>query len=150
MAERKISRLVPRGQKMLIACLILVSVIDSVMVGFNSSLMGSLNVMPTYSEYFELTTATKSLNTAISYTGGAFGALFAGFLADWRGRREAIFWAASVALVGGIIQGMAQSIAMFIAGRFIVGTGMAIAQTSAPILVAETTPVKYRGFALGL
>lgn len=150
MADRKIPRLVPRHQKTLIVCLILVSVMDSVMVGFNSSLMGSLNVMPTYSSYFELTTATKSLNTAISYTGGAFGSLFSGFLADWRGRREAIFWAAGIALIGGVIQGTAQNIAMFIAGRFIVGTGMAVAQTAAPTLVAETTPVKYRGFALGL
>lgn len=150
MRDRTLPRLVPRNQVALVACLILVSVIDSVMVGYNSSLMGSLNVMPSYSSYFSLTTATKSLNTAISYTGGAFGALFAAPLVDMRGRRESIVWAAAVALIGGVIQGCAQNVGMFIAGRFIVGTGMAIAQTAAPTLVAETTPVKYRGFALGL
>ena len=150
MSESKVPRLIPRNQVALVTCLILVSVIDSVMVGFNSSLMGSLNVMPSYNAYFELTTATKSLNTGISYTGGAFGSLFSGSLVDWRGRREAIFWAAVVALIGGMVQGCAQNVGMFIAGRFIVGTGMAIAQTAAPTLVAETTPVKYRGFALGL
>lgn len=150
MAESKLGRLVPRGQMALITCLILVSVIDSVLVGYNSSLMGSLNVMPSYSSYFSLTTATRSLNTAISYTGGAFASLFSGFIVDWRGRRETIFWAALIALIGGVIQGSAQNIGMFIAGRFIVGMGMAFAQTAAPTLVAETTPVKYRGFALGL
>ena len=150
MAQQKISRLVPRSQNVFILCLILVSVIDSVLVGYNSSLMGSLNVMPSYSSYFSLTTATRSLNTAISYTGGAFASLFSGFVVDWRGRRETIFWAASIALVGGVIQGAAQNIGMFIAGRFIVGMGMAFAQTAAPTLVAETTPVRYRGFALGL
>lgn len=112
--------------------------------------MGSLNVMPTYQSYFTLTTATKSLNTSISYVGGSAAGLFAGFIADWRGRRETIFWAALIALVGGVIQGSAQNIGMFIAGRFIVGCGMALAQTAAPILVAEMTPVKYRAFALGL
>jgi MFS family permease len=101
----------------LTVCLILVSVIDSVLVGYNSSLMGSLNVMPSYSRYFSLTTATKSLNTAISYTGGAFISLFAGFIVEWRGRKESILWAASVAGIGGIIQGSAQNIGMFIAGR---------------------------------
>ena len=106
--------------------------------------------MPTYANYFTLTTATKSLNTAISYVGGATLALFAGPLADWRGRRECIFYSAIVTLIGGVIQGAAQNIGMFIAGRFLVGGGMAIGQTAAPTLVAETTPVKYRAFALGL
>lgn len=112
--------------------------------------MGSLNVMPTYSSYFTLTTTTKSLNTAISYVGGAAMSPFAGFLADWRGRRECVYWSALLALIGGVIQGSAQSIGMFIAGRCVVGAGMGLAQTAAPTLVAETTPVKYRGFALGL
>lgn len=150
MTESKIPRLVPRNQKALVAALILVSVIDSVMVGYNSSLMGALNVMPSYATYFSLTTATKSLNTGISYTGGAFASLFSGSLVDWRGRREAILWAAVLALAGGVVQGCAQNAGMFIAGRFVVGAGMAVAQTAAPTLVAETTPVKYRGFALGL
>ena len=112
--------------------------------------MGSLNVMPTYSSYFTLTTATKSLNTAISYVGGATCALFAGPLADWRGRRETIYYSATITLIGGVIQGAAQNIGMFIAGRFIVGAGLALGQVAAPTLVAETTPVKYRAFALGL
>lgn len=112
--------------------------------------MGSLNVMPTYQSYFTLTTATKSLNTSISYIGGAVSALAGGFLCDWRGRRESIFWAALIAMIGGVIQGSAQNIGMFIAGRLIVGCGMGLAQTAAPILVAETLSVKYRAFALGL
>ena len=74
--------------------------------------MGSLNVMPTYQSYFTLTTATKSLNTAISYVGGTVSALGAGLLCDWRGRRESILWAALIALVGGVIQGCAQKVGM--------------------------------------
>jgi sugar porter (SP) family MFS transporter len=112
--------------------------------------MGSLNVMPTYTSYFTLTTATKSTNTAISYVGGATFALFAGPLVDLRGRKEVIYYSALVTLVGGVIQGAAQNIGMFIAGRFIVGAGMAIGQTAAPTLVAETVPVNVRGFALGV
>lgn len=112
--------------------------------------MGSLNVMPSYIGYFTLSTTTKSLNTAIAYVGGAALSPFAGFLSDWRGRRECVFWSALITLIGGVIQGSAQNIGMFIAGRCIVGGGMATAQTAAPTLVAETAPVKYRGFALGM
>lgn len=112
--------------------------------------MGSLNVMPTYKSYFTLTTASTSLNTAISYVGGAAVAPFAGLLVDWRGRRECVYWSALFTLIGGLIQGFSKNIGMFIAGRCIVGGGMGLAQTAAPTLVAETTPVKYRGLALGM
>jgi MFS family permease len=168
MATSKISRLIPRNQKTLIACLVMLSAIDSVLVGYDSSLMGSFNVMPSYISYFELTTATKSLNTAISYVGGTLMAFISGSWTDWRGRREAIFWSAVITLIGGVIQGAAQNIGMyvpfaspngidiclrlyrFIAGRLIVGAGMGLAQTSTPTLLAETVPVKWRGFAMGL
>ena len=106
--------------------------------------------MPTYTSYFHLTTSTKALQTAISYTGGATISLFAGFLVDWRGRRETIFCAIGTCLIGSGIQAAAQNTAMFIAARFIIGMGMGLAQTAAPTLVAETTPAKYRGFALGM
>jgi sugar porter (SP) family MFS transporter len=112
--------------------------------------MGSFNVMPSYISYFTLTTITKSLNTAVSYVGGAAISFISGPWTDWRGRREAIFWSAVITLVGGVMQGSSQNIAMFIAGRLIVGFGMGLAQTSTPTLLAETVPVQYRGFAMGL
>ena len=106
--------------------------------------------MPSYISYFTLTTTTKSLNTAVSYVGGAAISFISGPWTDWRGRREAIFWSALITLVGGVIQGAAQNIAMFIAGRLIVGFGMGLAQTSTPTLLAETVPVQWRGLAMGL
>ncbi|KAH8682039.1 general substrate transporter [Xylariales sp. PMI_506] len=128
------------------------SAVDSVqqLVGYDSSLMGNLNVMPSYKEYFTLTTATTSLNTAIAYMGGAICSLVAGFVVDWRGRKESILWSAIITIVGAVIQGAAINIGMFIAGRFIIGLGLGFAQVATPVLVAETVPMKQRGFALGL
>lgn len=128
----------------------MLSVIDSVLVGYDSSLMGSFNVMPSYISYFTLTTSTKALNTAVSYVGGTVISFISGPWTDWRGRREAIFWAALITLVGGVIQGAAQNIAMFLVGRLIVGFGMGLAQTATPTLLAETVPVQWRGFAMGM
>ncbi|KAH7093574.1 general substrate transporter [Paraphoma chrysanthemicola] len=150
MEATHVSRLVPRNQKTFVACLIMLSAIDSVLVGYDSSLMGSFNVMPSYQSYFHLTTATKSFNTAVSYVGGAAISFISGPWTDWRGRREAIFWSALITLVGGVIQGAAQNIGMFLAGRLIVGFGMGLAQTSTPTLLAETVPVAWRGLAMGL
>ncbi|KAJ9616119.1 hypothetical protein H2204_014063 [Knufia peltigerae] len=149
-SRRHLSRFVPRSQTALLAAIIAVSVVDSVLLGYDSSLMGSLNVMPTYSNYFTLTTATKSLNTAISYVGGSCSSLIAGFIVDWAGRKKSILLSAVLTLIGAVIQAAAQNIGMFIAGRFIVGFGMGFAQTSCPTYVAETAPLKYRPLALGL
>ncbi|KIX07598.1 uncharacterized protein Z518_02251 [Rhinocladiella mackenziei CBS 650.93] len=145
-----LSRFVPKSQTALLVALIGISVVDSVLLGYDSSLMGSLNVMPTYTSYFTLTTATKSLNTAISYVGGSCSALVAGFVVDWIGRWKSIFLSAILTLIGAIIQAAAQNIGMFIAGRFIVGFGMGFAQTACPTFVAETTPPKFRAVTLGL
>ncbi|KAH7412312.1 general substrate transporter [Phaeosphaeria sp. MPI-PUGE-AT-0046c] len=138
MSSSKVSRLVPRNQKVFVTCLIMLS---ANLVGYDSSLIGSFNVMPSYRNYFTLTTATKSFNTAVSYVGGAAISFISGPWTDWRGRREAIFWSALITLVGGVIQGASQNIEMFIAGRLIIGFGMGLAQTSTPTLLAETVPV---------
>lgn len=119
--RRHLSRFVPQSQVALLAAIIGVSVVDSVLLGYDSSLMGSLNVMPTYSSYFTLTTTTKSLNTAISYVGGASASIFAGFFVDWAGRKKCILLSAALTMIGAVIQAAAQNIGMFIAGRFIVG-----------------------------
>jgi len=128
----------------------MLSIIGSVLVGYDSSLMGSFNVMPSYVSYFNLTTSTKALSTAISYVGGSAISLISGPWTDWRGRREAIFWASLITLVGGVMQGAAQNMAMFLVGRLIVGFGMGLAQTATPTLLAETLPVQWRDFAMGL
>lgn len=122
--RKHLSRLVPRSQNALVIAIIAVSVVDSVLLGYDSSLMGSLNVMPSYTSYFTLTTATKSLNTAISYVGGSFASLFSGLVVDWAGRKKSIGLSAVLTLIGAIIQTCAQNIGMFIAGRFIVGTSL--------------------------
>ncbi|CZR66416.1 related to hexose transporter protein [Phialocephala subalpina] len=149
-SRQYVSRFVPNSGFLILFFIIATSVVDSVLLGYDSSLMGSLNVMPSYYNYFELSTATKSLNTAISYTGGAIAAFPAGFLVDWRGRRESIFWSCVITLIGAILQTSSVHIAMFILGRFILGMGMGVAATATPTYVAETAPPKHRAFALGL
>ncbi|KAL2850999.1 general substrate transporter [Aspergillus pseudoustus] len=120
------------------------------MTGYDSSLMGSLNVMHTYQTYFTLTTATTALNTCSSYVGGCLGSLFAGFVADKWGRRCAIWIAAAVTIIGAALQAGAVHIAMFIVARIIIGVGMAVAATATPTFIVETCKESYRSFSLGV
>lgn len=67
-------------------------------------MMGGLNIMDQYNDYFELTTATQSLNIATLYIGGCIACLFWGWLTDEYGRRFALFWAAAITIVAAAIQ----------------------------------------------
>ena len=120
------------------------------MTGFDSSLMGSLNVMDTYKSYFTLTTGTYSLNTGISYVGGCIASFFAGHIVDWRGRRQGMIIAGAICTIGAVLQAASVHIAMFITARFILGIGLAIAAVACPTYVAECAKPSYRAFAMGL
>ncbi|OJD30974.1 hexose transporter [Diplodia corticola] len=127
-----------------------VCVVDSVTIAYDGSLMGSLNAMPAYANYFTLTTATTSLNTAATFIGAILLSPLAAPLINWRGRKCGIYVSALVQIIGAILQGSAQGIAMFIVGRLLIGAGSGLAQTSAATYVAETVPSRIRAFALGL
>ncbi|CAH0046922.1 unnamed protein product [Clonostachys solani] len=132
------------------ALVISACVVDSVTIAYDGSVMGSVNVMPSYNNYFEITTATKAVNSTATSLGAILIALFAGFIVDKYGRRYSVLASALFNILGAVITASAQSLAMFIAGRMVVGLGMGLAQTAAGIYVAETTPPKIRAFALGL
>lgn len=69
--------------------------------------------------------------------GGAVSLPIAPYVADKYGRRHPIF-AGSIVIIGAaILQGCAQNLAMFIAGRFFIGFGGGLVATAAPALLGE-------------
>jgi len=124
--------------------------ITSITLGYDGSMMNALNILPSYTDYFSLDTATLALNTASVWVGGCISGFFAGQLTDWVGRRPALLWAALLTIVGVILQSAAQNIAMFIAGRIIIGIGTGVSAVAAPTYLSETTPIEWRAFSLGI
>ncbi len=53
-------------------------------------------------------------------------------------------------MVGVVLQTASQNVAMFVISRFIVGLGNGAAFACAPVYLAETLPMKWRGVGLGL
>lgn len=113
-------------------------------------MMGGLNIMSQYNDYFELTTATQSLNIATLYVGGCIACLFWGWLTDEYGRRVALFWAALITIVAAALQAAAQNIAMFCTARIIIGFGTTASAISAPAYLAEVLPWDQRAWGLAL
>ena len=119
-------------------------------MGYDSSMMNGLNILPQYSEYFHLKTATKGLNTAAIWVGSLLGCFLIQPIPDFLGRKKAIFVSAVICLVGCVIQSASQNIAMFVIGRIIVGFGAQLSSGACPVLLSEIVPATRRGTILGL
>lgn len=139
-----------RRMNLTTALVISVCVVDSVTIAYDGSLMGSLNVMQTYKDYFQLTTATTAVNTCATFLGAILVGPVTGLLVDWKGRKIGLYASAIINIIGAILAGAAINPAMFIAGRLIIGVGVGLGQTAAGTYVAETTAPAVRSFALGL
>lgn len=94
--------------------------------------MNGLNILPSYTEYFTLTTTTTALNTASVYAGGCLSLLYSQ-VPDWIGRKWALFWGALLTLIGVIIQAAAQNIGMFVFARFLIGFGTGATAIAVPV-----------------
>ncbi|OQE16600.1 hypothetical protein PENFLA_c027G10934 [Penicillium flavigenum] len=124
----------------------------STMNGFDSSLMGSINALPNYIEYFGLPengNASTGIVFAIFQVGQMCGALFI-WMADWYGRTWHIFFGCLGVCVGTIVTAFATNLPTFIAGRFILSFFATCAHTAAPLYLVELAPPAYRGTIAGM
>ncbi|KAF1733810.1 MFS glucose transporter mfs1 [Beauveria bassiana] len=140
----------PESTALLSVLLLLCSIVQSTTGGYDGSMLNGLNILPSYTDYFKLTPATKGLNTASTFIGGFIGPIFAGVIADRLGRRPAIFWGTVVTLIGIILQGAAQNIAMFVVARIILGAGSQVSGIAGIVYLSETFPSRWRTWGLGL
>jgi MFS family permease len=141
---------VPESTLTLSILLIFCSMVQSATGGYDGSMMNGLNILPSYTDYFNLNAATTGLNTASIFIGGFFGPLCAGVISDRLGRRPAIFWGSVVTLVGVLLQTAAQDIAMFVVARVVLGFGSAVSGIAGGVYLSETFPSQWRAWGVGL
>ncbi|KAI1106523.1 general substrate transporter [Jackrogersella minutella] len=123
----------------------------STMNGFDSSLMGSINALPNYTDYFGLSpdgNASTGIVFAIFQVGQMCGALFI-WMTDWYGRTWHIFLGCLGVCVGTIITALSTNLTMFIGGRFLLSFFATCAHTAAPLYLVEISPAAYRGTIAG-
>ncbi|KAK6212782.1 hypothetical protein LQW54_004871 [Pestalotiopsis sp. IQ-011] len=148
-ALRKFPSWVPGSSKVVNALLLATSFSTATVLGYDASMMNALNILPSYTEYFELTSATIGLNSGIVWIGAIIGSIFCAKIPDTIGRRPALFYSAILAMIGTAIQAASQNIAMFLVARFILGLGVGGTYVATPLLLAETSAMQYRTFSLG-
>ncbi|KAJ7758148.1 MFS sugar transporter-like protein [Mycena maculata] len=141
---------VPNSSILISVLLVSCSMITSTTFGYDGSMINGLNILPSYSNYFELDTATTALNTASVWIGGILAGLSYSKVTDVLGRRPALFWAAVITIIAVILQTAAQNIAMFVVARILIGFGTSASALAGPAYLAETLPFKWRAWGLGI
>ncbi|KAH7121407.1 MFS sugar transporter-like protein [Dactylonectria macrodidyma] len=141
---------VPAHSSFACALIVASSCVTSTTLGFDGSMMNALNILPSYTDYFHLTTATLALNTASVWVGSTLAGILFAKVPDLIGRKWALFVGAIITVIGVVLQAAAQDIGMFIASRIIIGFGTGGSTVAGPVYLAETLPVQYRSWGLGL
>ncbi|KAM0139704.1 hypothetical protein ACHAO1_002763 [Botrytis cinerea] len=96
-----------------------------------------------------ITSSESSLIVSILSAGTLFGALFAAPVADWTGRRIALWIGLCVFAFGVILQTASVDIPLFVAGRFFAGFGVGMVSMLVPLYQSETAPKWIRGAIVG-
>lgn len=123
--------------------------------GYDQGVMNGLLTLPTFERQFPQinTSADDSENrsilqgtvVAIYEVGCAIGALSCFIIGDILGRRKTIFLAATIVIIGTILQATPFSLAQLIVARVITGLGVGAFTATVPMWVTECSKAHNRG-----
>ncbi|KAG4263885.1 hypothetical protein FPRO03_09161 [Fusarium proliferatum] len=135
--------------KLYMACALIY--LCSTMNGYDGSLMGSINVLSEYQEYYGLGD-TGSTSTGLVFSifqiGQMAGALFT-WICDWRGRKLTLAVSSFLICISAIFTAVAPTLSSFIAARFLLSFFSTINTVAAPMLLVEIAPPLQRATVAG-
>ncbi|KAL1659722.1 hypothetical protein GGF50DRAFT_107191 [Schizophyllum commune] len=130
-----------------------VAFMGSMSNGFDGQVMGAVNGMQQYLDYFDISgdDAGGGVGTVTAIIFGQIaGMAVAGPLADRLGRRGGMFFGAIIIAIGAIVVTVAKDTDYLLGGRFVLGFGVSITTTACPAYVVEMSPPQWRGRLTGL
>lgn len=113
-------------------------------------MLNGLNILPAYTEYFNLNETTMGVSSAAIFIGGCLAPACSSIFCDRIGRRPAIFWGSVIAIASTALQAVAQNLAMFMVARVLVGFGVALANISSGTYLSETFPSVWRSWGVSM
>jgi MFS family permease len=96
-------------------------------------------------QQFSVSSSNQSLVTSILSAGTFFGAIIAGDLADFIGRRFTIIMGCGIFVIGGILETASTGLGVMTAGRLIAGFGVGFISAIVILYMSEIAPKKVRG-----
>ncbi|KAL5359028.1 general substrate transporter [Aspergillus floccosus] len=132
------------GMRKTYICLMLV-VLTAATNGYDGSMMNGLQTLPHWQKYFNHPEGSMLgiLNAIMSL--GSLAALPAvPYTADILGRRMGILIGCLIMILGVVLQSVSANYGMFLAARFLIGFGVAIAHGASPLLITELVHTQHR------
>ncbi|KAF4901612.1 Lactose permease [Colletotrichum viniferum] len=119
-------------------CILVLSLVSSYATGYDGSMMNGLQSLDTWQQSFNNPDAQQlGLLNAIQNVGQLVALPFCAWFCDRFGRKPALLFSASILLIGVALQGASQNVGMFIAARGVLGFGLALNITAAPLMIME-------------
>ncbi|XP_061357221.1 sugar transport protein 10-like [Gastrolobium bilobum] len=97
------------------------------------------------SQYCKFDNELLTLFTSSLYLAALVASFFASTTTRMLGRKPSMFLGGLFFLVGALLNGFAQNIAMLIVGRLLLGFGVGYCNQSVPVYLSEMAPAKIRG-----
>ncbi|KXJ88658.1 general substrate transporter [Microdochium bolleyi] len=114
------------------------SLVVSAAMGYDSSLMNGIQGVDRWLNYFNRPQgALLGIMNAILPLGAVFGTIPAAWISDHYGRRWTMLVGDVIMIISSIIQTFSVNVPMYMASRLLIGFGVTIASSSAPMLAAE-------------
>ncbi|KAJ5815699.1 hypothetical protein N7474_007476 [Penicillium riverlandense] len=125
--------------------------IGGLIQGFDVSSMSAIIGTPQYKEYFNKPDAVLQGGITASMAGGSLlGSLVSSWTSDHFGRRDSMFIACIVWLIGSTLMCAVQNVPMLIVARIFNGFAVGMLTSQGPILIAEISLPHQRGRLLSL
>jgi len=120
-------------------------VLTSATNGYDGSMMNGLQTLPYWESYFKHPHGSLlGLLNCIMAVGSICAIPFVPYAADLLGRRVGIVIGCLIMVLGVVLQSVSVNISMFIAARFFIGFGVAIAHGASPLLITELVHPQHR------
>ncbi|KAK2776684.1 hypothetical protein FQN52_003431 [Onygenales sp. PD_12] len=120
--------------------------IGGLIQGFDVSSMSAIIGTEQYKTYFNSPDSVLQGGITACMAGGSLlGALFSSWTSDRRGRRDSLFIACIIWIIGSSLMSAVQNVAMLIVSRMINGFAVGMLTSQGPILIAEISLPRNRG-----
>ncbi|KAE8380318.1 hexose transporter protein [Aspergillus bertholletiae] len=113
--------------------------------GYDGSMMNGLQTLEPWQEYFNHPSGSLlGILSAIMSLGSLAALPAVPYIADVLGRRMGILIGCLIMILGVILQSISANYGMFLAARFLIGFGVAIAHGASPLLITELVHTQHR------
>jgi SP family arabinose:H+ symporter-like MFS transporter len=125
-----------------------IAALGGLLFGYDTAVIsGAIGFLTTK---FELTPAMTGWAASSGIVGGIVGALFAGGISDYLGRKKALMLAAFFFAASGIGTALPNSLTELVIFRMAAGIGFGMASLISPLYIAEIAPARIRGTLVSL